>query len=140
MYIAILYFQTTKWENIFCTCILSFRIFKNFLFLNTLIPSLCLTKESKYSEILLNKYNKCLFSYVYTLKFTVVTFMYVYIYIYIYIYIFTYIYVHIFIYILHIYICVYICTYMYICICIYVCTYVCTYIYICICIYIHIDR
>ena len=101
MYIAILYFQTTKWENIFCTCILSFRIFKNFLFLNTLIPSLCLTKESKYSEILLNKYNKCLFSYVYTLTFTVKGFkviklyIYIYIYIYLYIYIYTYIYIYI---------------------------------------------
>ena len=27
---------------------------------------LSLTKESKYSEILLSKYNKCLFSYVYS--------------------------------------------------------------------------
>ena len=33
--------------------------------------SVSLTKESKYSEILLNKNNRCLFSYIYILTFTV---------------------------------------------------------------------
>ena len=45
-------------------------------------------KESKYSEILLNKNNKCLFSQFYSLtSFTIKGFKVIYIYIYIYIYI-----------------------------------------------------
>ena len=53
MYFVILFFQTTKWQNIFCTCILPFCIFKNFLFLKGCFERLSMTgtNESKLNEI-----------------------------------------------------------------------------------------
>ena len=53
MYFVILYFRTTKWQNIFCTCILSFYIFKNFLFLKSRFERLSMTgtNESKLNAV-----------------------------------------------------------------------------------------
>ena len=53
MCFVILYFQTTKWQNRFCTCMLSFCIFKNFLFLKSCFErwSMTGTNESKLKEV-----------------------------------------------------------------------------------------
>ena len=60
----------------------------HFSFLLYIYKYIQITKNQKNSEILLNKNNKCLFSYLYTLTFTVKGFKVIYKYIYIYIYIF----------------------------------------------------